>query len=300
MKKNALIIGYGSIGKRHHKILKKLNYFKKIFILSKRNLLIKDQSNLIQNLKDAKDKNITYIVIASRTENHLIHIKEIEKYFKNLYILVEKPIFEKFFNINVKKNKYFVGYNLRFNPIILYLKKYLKNKKIIFFDIKCTSFLPSWRKKSEYFKSNSSGNGGGALLELSHEIDYAQLIFGVIKKIEHSSVDKISNLKVKKDDIVVFNGKSLKSKFSIHLNLFSHYKERKIIIYLEDQTIISDLVKNKITFYKNHKIIKKINFKVESNDTYIKQHKITFLGKNDCSFKENLNFMKLIDNLKND
>tara|TARA_B100000767_G_scaffold275739_1_gene314893 strand:+ start:9513 stop:10412 length:900 start_codon:yes stop_codon:yes gene_type:complete len=298
LKKNALIIGYGSIGKRHHKILKKLNYFKKIFIQSKRNLLIKDKTVLIKNLKEAKDKDIAYIVVASRTEDHLIHIKEIEKYYKNLNILVEKPIFEKFLNINVKKNKYFVGYNLRFHPIILYLKKYLENKKIVFFDIKCTSFLPCWRKKNKYFKSNSSGNGGGALLELSHEVDYAQLIFGTIKKINYSAVDKISSLKVKKDDIVVFNGKSIRSKFSIHLNLFSHYKERKIIVYLERLTIISDLIKNEILFYKNHKIIKKINFKIQSNDTYIKQHKVTFLGKNNCNFKRNLNFMKLIDNIK--
>ena len=298
MKKNALIIGYGSIGKRHYKILKKLNYFKTIFIFSKRNSSNKNKKIYVNSIKDLKHKNIKYIVIASRTEDHLFFIEEIEKNFKNLNVLVEKPLFEKYYNINPKKNSYFVGYNLRYHPIVLYLKKIIKNKKIIFFDIKCISYLPVWRKNLNYIHSNSSGYGGGALLELSHELDYAQYIFGNIKKIYFNLVNKISNLQIKKDDNVILYGKSSKANFSINLNFFSHSKERKITIHMKNLTIISDLIKNQILFYKNHKITKKINFKIKDNQTYIMQHKNTLLGKNNCNFKDNLKLMKLIDNLK--
>ena len=298
MKKNALIIGYGSIGKRHYKILKKLNYFKTIFIFSKRNFSNKNKKIYVNSIKDLKHKNIKYIVIASRTEDHLFFIEEIEKNFKNLNVLVEKPLFEKYYNINPKKNSYFVGYNLRYHPIVLYLKKIIKNKKIIFFDIKCISYLPVWRKNLNYIYSNSSGYGGGALLELSHELDYAQYIFGNIKKIYFNLVNKISNIQIKKDDNVILYGKSSKANFSINLNFFSHSKERKITIHMKKLTIISDLIKNQILFYKNHKITKKINFKIKDNQTYIMQHKNTLLGKNNCNFKDNLKLMKLIDNLK--
>ena len=298
MKKNALIIGYGSIGKRHYKILKKLNYFKKIFIFSKRNLSNKNKKIYVNSIKDLKHKNIKYIVIASRTEDHLFFIEEIEKNFKNLIVLVEKPLFEKYYNINPKKNNYFVGYNLRYHPIVSYLKKIIKNKKIIFFDIKCISYLPVWRKNLNYIHSNSSGYGGGALLELSHELDYAQYIFGNIKKIYFNLVNKISNIQIKKDDNVILYGKSSKANFSINLNFFSHSKERKITIHMKKLTIISDLIKNQILFYKNHKITKKINFNLKDNQTYIMQHKNTLLGKNNCNFKDNLKLMKLIDNLK--
>ena len=298
MKKNALIIGYGSIGKRHYKILKKLNYFKTIFIFSKRNFSNKNKKIYVNSIKDLKHKNIKYIVIASRTEDHLFFIEEIEKNFKNLNVLVEKPLFEKYYNINPKKNSYFVGYNLRYHPIVLYLKKIIKNKKIIFFDIKCISYLPVWRKNLNYIYSNSSGYGGGALLELSHELDYAQYIFGNIKKIYFNLVNKISNIQIKKDDNVILYGKSSKANFSINLNFFSHSKERKITIHMKKLTIISDLIKNQILFYKNHKITKKINFKIKDNQTYIMQHKNTLLCKNNCNFKDNLKLMKLIDNLK--
>ena len=298
MKKNALIIGYGSIGKRHYKILKKLNYFKTIFIFSKKYLSNKNKKIYVNSIKDLKHKNIKYIVIASRTEDHLFFIEEIERNFKNLNVLVEKPLFEKYYNINPKKNNYFVGYNLRYHPIVLYLKKIIKNKKIIFFDIKCISYLPVWRNNLNYIHSNSAGYGGGALLELSHELDYAQYIFGNIKKIYFNLVNKISNIQIKKDDNVILYGKSSKANFSINLNFFSHSKERKITIHMKKLTIISDLIKNQILFFKNHKITKKINFKIKDNQTYIMQHKNTLLGKNNCNFKDNLKLMKLIYNLK--
>jgi CMP-N,N'-diacetyllegionaminic acid synthase len=299
LKKNVLIIGYGSIGQRHYKILKKLNFFKEIFVLSKRKIDTINKKNLIKNIKDVKYKNIGYVIIASRTEDHKFYIKEIERNFKNLIVIVEKPLLEKFKNIIAKKNQYHVGYNLRFHPIIQYLKEYLRKKKIYFVEIKCTSFLPKWRKNINYIKSNSSGIGGGALLELSHEIDYAQYIFGQILKINFNSVTKISNLKIKKDDNVIVFGKSQKSNFSIYLNIFSHYLERKIIIYTKNLTILSDLINNKILFYKNHKIIKKKIFNVEYNDTYTKQYKNIFLRKKISNFKKDLKFMKLIDNLRN-
>ena len=67
---------------------------------------------------------------------------------------------------------------------------------------------------------------------------------------------------------------------------------------MEKLTIISDLIKNQILFYKNHKITKKIKFKIKDNQTYMMQHKNTLLGKNNCNFQDNLKLMKLIDNLK--
>ena len=82
MKKNALIIGHGSIGKRHYKILKKLNYFKTIFIFSKRNLSNKNKKIYVNSIKDLKHKNIKYIVIASRTEDHLFLLRKLKEISK--------------------------------------------------------------------------------------------------------------------------------------------------------------------------------------------------------------------------
>ena len=71
------------------------------------------------------------------------------------------------------KNNYYVGYNLRFHPVILFLKKIFKNKKIFSINITSHSYLPKWRK-IDYRKSVSAKKklGGGILLELSLEFDY--------------------------------------------------------------------------------------------------------------------------------
>ena len=98
---------------------------------------------------------------------------------KNIKVLIEKPLFHKFYNINLRKNQYFIGYNMRFNPLIQKLKKLIKKNKIWNVNIICSSFLPNWRKQ-KYFKSYSAikRKGGGVLLDLSHELDYTKFLFG--------------------------------------------------------------------------------------------------------------------------
>ena len=64
----------------------------------------------------------------------------------NKVILVEKPLFEKFYKFQNLKNKIFVGYNLRFHPVILKIKKIIQNKKVYSINSFCLSDLKKWRK----------------------------------------------------------------------------------------------------------------------------------------------------------
>ena len=222
MKKKVLIIGYGSIGRKHAQLLKRFKNVGDIFIFS-------NQKDLgfkkIKKLSEVKKIQPDYIIISSRTSEHYKNLLFIERNLKNKIILVEKPLFHKFKKLNIKNNKVFIGYNLRFHPVLKYIKKYIRNKKIIFVNIKCSSRLPSWRKNIDYINSNSAKKsfGGGALLELSHEIDYLQWIFKEIKKIYLSKIDKVSNLKIDTEDQVNIIGKTLKTNFNMDLNFFSYF-----------------------------------------------------------------------------
>ena len=122
--KNALIIGLGSIGRKHFSILKKLNLFKKVYTLSKQK---EYKINKFTNLKKINLIHPSYIVISSRTNLHFSQLKFLEKKINNTLLLVEKPLFEKYRNFKVKNNLVFVGYNLRFHPVI-FLKNFLKIK----------------------------------------------------------------------------------------------------------------------------------------------------------------------------
>ena len=144
--------------------------------------------------------------------------------------MIEKPILNKFRKINLKKNKYIVGYNMRFHPVIQYLKKEIGKRKINFISINLSSYLPNWRKNIDYKKSNSAKKifGGGLLLELSHELDYIRWIFGNIKLI-FSFNKHISNLKINTDDILILFGNiRKKTKVIFNMNFFQELIEETL------------------------------------------------------------------------
>ena len=299
MKKRILIIGFGSIGRRHASILNKFKNVGEIFIFTKQ------KSHNYKNIKTLQEIKLVepdYILICSKTSDHYKHLKFVEKTFKNKIVLVEKPLFEKFNNFVVRNNKVFIGYNLRYHPVIQFIKDYIKNKKIFSINVSCNSYLPNWRKNIDYAHSNSAKKiyGGGVLLELSHEIDYVQWIFNTIKEIEHVRIKKISNLKIDTEDCVLIIGKTNSVNFIIDLNYFSLCEQRLVIINGNNFTLKGDLINNSVEiFKKNRKKIMK--FKVDKNYTYNEQHKSLLRSdyRNSCSYAQGAKLMLLINKIKN-
>ena len=292
-----LIIGYGSIGRKHAKILKKFNCQIVIFS-SQKNIPFK----VIKKKQEIIRYNPDYIIIANNTNIHLNFVKLIEKNFKKKIVLIEKPIFHKYQKIKLTKNNYIVGYNLRFHPMLNFLKKIIKKDDINFISINASSYLPDWRSNINYRKSNSAQKklGGGILLELSHELDYVRWLFGKIK-IFYSYNKKISQLKIDTDDILILFGKiGKKIKIIFNMNFFSRFNKREIVIDGNKYSIRADLIKNNLTFcYKNKKkqyTWKKFNIL----DTYYKEHEKVFNKdfSNFCDVKSSLELMQLVNQIK--
>jgi predicted dehydrogenase len=298
MNKTALIIGYGSIGKKHAKLLKKFKNISKIYILTKQNC---GNFNRVKSISEINKIDPDYILICSRTSDHFKHLSYLEKNLKNKIILVEKPLFENFKNFHVHNNKVFVGYNLRYHPVINFIKNYVKNKKIFSINVRCHSYLPNWRKNISYARSNSAKKiyGGGTLLELSHEIDYIQWIFKKIKKLNHVKIKKISNLKIDTEDCVSIIGKTNFADFIIDLNYFSLYLQRLVIINGNNFTLKGDLMDNSVEIFKKNKK-KVIKFKIDKNYTYNLQHKSLLSNnyKNSCNYIQGTQLMLLIDKIR--
>ena len=297
--KSAAIIGFGSIGKRHAKILEDLKVFKEIFIVSKQN--IKTKYKKLSSIKDLKNLKPDYFIICSDTHSHLKDLKYLDKNFNNKIILVEKPLFNRFSKFSPKNNKVYVSYNFRFHPVINFIKKFCDKKKVIYVYSFCGSYLPDWRKNINYKKSYSASNkrGGGVLLDLSHEFDYIIWIFGELK-INSVFHKRISNLEINSKDILSFSGFSKKSKFvQINLNYISKIPKRFIYIEGNNFSIEGDLIRN-IILLKSSKNQKMIKFSSKSLEkSYITTHKkILSSSTGDlCDFKQGIMLNKLFDQI---
>ena len=300
MNKTILISGYGSIGRRHASILSELVNKKNITILTNQKL---SNFRTIKTLQSLNKINPHYIVICNPTSDHINKIKFIEENCRNKLVLVEKPLFSKVDKININKNKYFVGYNLRFNAIINFLKKKLKSKKIFNVNVFCGSYLPKWRKNIDYRKSYSAKKqfGGGVLLDLSHELDYVQWLFGKIN-IEHCKSKKLSNLKIQTDDFLNLVGKTKRaSSIQITLSYFTRHPVREILIDGKNISLKADLInKNVICCEGNKTRIYHFNNSNRNNE-YRNQH-IAILKKKTnnklCTFKEGKQLVYLINQIK--
>ena len=300
MSQRVLISGYGSMGRRHAKILSRLVKKKNITILTNQKL---SNFRTIKNLQSLNKINPYYIVICNPTSCHINKIKYIEKNCNNKLVLVEKPLFSKPDRINIKKNKYFVGYNLRFNPIINFLKTKIRSKKIWSVNIFCGSYLPNWRNNVDYRKSSSAKKhlGGGVLLDLSHELDYVQWLFGKIE-IEHCKSKKLSNLNIETDDFLNLVGKTKKvPSIQITLNYFTRKRTRQIFIDGNNVSLQADLIRKNVVYYNGNK--KRIyNFKnSDRNSDYKKQHLAILKNKSTdklCTFKEGKQLVYLINQIR--
>lgn len=283
---NVLLIGYGSIGKRHESILSTFKNIQTIDIVTKQ---IVQNKTTFSSIKDIKELNYyDYFIIANETYKHASTLKYIDYLVKKKTILVEKPLFKDYKKYS-PTNKIIVAYNLRFHPVIDFLKQY----EYIYLNASVGQDLQQWREEP-YTKNYSAKKkyGGGVLRDLSHEIDYIQYLTGNIKNIK-ATIDKKSNLKIDVEDIVVANGKTKKAIVGFSMDYISKIPFRKIIAHTKEETFICDLIANTI----NNKKLKTI----DSNYTYRKMHKAILNNSFDkvCSYKEGLKTMKIIKDIEN-
>ena len=285
--KKIIIIGYGSIGKKHCKTLKKFNvdYY-----------VVSTQKNIKEKqikYTDIKKINPDYVLIASPTSKHLKDLIAVDKLIKNKVTLIEKPLFNKKTKYLPKNNKVLVAYNMRFHPIIEYLKKLSKKNKIYNAEILCGSYLPKWRKRNYIHTSSAKKSlGGGVVNDLSHEIDYSRYIFGNLKKI-FIYKDKVSNLRIDTEDYANIFCKSKNINIWICLDYISKIDRRSVKINFEKFTINADLIKNKVSYSKNN-LIKTIHFKKKNSYYEQMRNLLNNKFKNFCTYEEGRQVLEII------
>jgi predicted dehydrogenase len=239
----AIIIGGGSIGKRHALNLNNLNIPTRI--------VDKDEIDNIDNiLKEGFDVGL----ICTPNINHIEHCLKLTEY--DLPIFCEKPFYtntdgiDNLLSIVKEKNLItMVGCNLRF---ISEIKKI--NPKSKYINVYFGYDLKKWRPNSNHLKSYSANKnmGGGVLLDVIHELDYLYYKFGKIKNISYIK-NKLTNITNDTEDLVTgriefengtlsdFTLNYLSEKYKRYYDILEDGILKRIDLNVDDQMYVDEM-----------------------------------------------------------
>ncbi len=299
-------IGYGGIARKHAEIIKKTYPSAQIFSVKEQ--LDSDSNSEVKQI-DSKNISNFYLDAIFITNPSSFHVKSImENHNLNIPIMVEKPICVNLSQLNqlkqlekLKNPRIYCACNMRFHPIITFLKEYLKNNysKINEVNIYCGSYLPDWRKGVDYRKNYSAKkiHGGGVKFDLMHEIDYLVYLLGFPEECKKFQ-SKVSNLEIDSNDFSHYCLKYGSFFAMVTLNYFRKDKKRCIEIVREDGTIMADFENQKILNLTSNELLFNLNYN-GMEKSYELQIEYFFKSINNDQFninglKEAVEIMKII------
>ncbi|OGT39846.1 MAG: hypothetical protein A3E81_01615 [Gammaproteobacteria bacterium RIFCSPHIGHO2_12_FULL_36_30] len=293
---SVLIIGYGSIGSRHADILSRFGSTVSIVTAQKIQFYARHDT-----IEEALEKNsFDKIIIANATHLHYVTLKKIISLNFQGTILIEKPLFSQLEYPELKShNNIYISYNLRFHPLLQYLRNLLQGDELVSFSVHAGSYLPDWRKNIVYQQCYSAKkeSGGGVLRDLSHELDYILWICG--KCIEVTAIGgHFSALEINSDDIYSILMRCENCPIiNVQIDYLSRTPIRKILIQTKKhRTILLDLIEG--TLIVNGEVELQVKNAIEQ--TYTKQHEL-IIQKNFtdmCDYLQGLAVMKLITTIE--
>lgn len=239
----ALVIGYGSIGQRHARLLSELGC--QVAVMSRRaNEFTCRYAELPAALADWQP---AYVVVANRTSEHHQSLKVLAGQDYRGTVLVEKPLFDRLLPLPTHSFAMVaVAYNLRFHPALLRLHGFLAGQAhLVAAHLYVGQHLPQWRPNADYRQSYSAHRqqGGGVLRDLSHELDYALWLLGPWRRLTALG-GHLSSLEIDSDDAYSLLMKTERCPLvSIHLNYLDRTPRREILVHTHEHTVRVDLIR---------------------------------------------------------
>jgi predicted dehydrogenase len=256
-----LVIGEGSAAKRHLKMANRHYPSSNIAVLVREGKSWTDElhGEAIFSIEEALSFKPDIIIFANpATERFPILSKLVSL---NCKFIFEKPIAHDYATaekiaslLKLFKREAIVTYQVRHDFSLHQFRKLIEAGelgKMLNVDIEVGQFLPDWRPNRDYRKSVTANQdlGGGVLLELSHEIDYALWLFGTPSEVT-SKVSKVSNFQMDVEDyasaILAYEDNSV---VRLSLDCFRREKTRTCIARFENGTIKWDGLSQKITIF---------------------------------------------------
>lgn len=310
------VIGLGSIGQRHLSNLRQLFPAAELYAVSAsgNNSTISESNVLLVSITELITYKPDFVIIASPASLHLQHSQLVLT--ANIPVLIEKPLC-----VSVKEAEQFltlsqqypdsiigVGYCLRYLESALAIQQLLKSTIGQVYNViaQVGQFLPHWRPKKNYRQSVSAQAklGGGALLELSHELDYLQWLLGPLKlSFAHNRKSGLLDLNVEDiSDLILQSCEGICC--YLHLDFIQQEANRHCSFLGTDGRLDWDLIANRITLHQHNKQTLIYDApEYDKNDMYLQMikafcHKVTTADNDKSELRSAVNIIQLIEQIK--
>lgn len=258
-----LVIGCGSIGKRHIRNLKALAAGELIAhdVSLKRCQEVEQEYGIetFDTLDKALAKNPQVAIVCTPTSMHISSALSAAQ--TGCHFFIEKPLSHNLDGIEellaiVEKNKLvtLVGCNMRFHPGIVRMKDLLDRGSIG--KVQCAraqagQYLPDWHPWEDYRDGYSANKvlGGGVILDGIHEIDYVRWFLGDVEAV-FSFSGKLSSLEIDTEDLAEILLKFKTGALAeIHLDYLQRAYSRSCQLIGEEGTIFWDFNEKQVKIY---------------------------------------------------
>jgi predicted dehydrogenase len=259
--KRALLVGSGSIGRRHLQVIREALPQVLVTLLRQPNppeleaSLATQFDRVVSDFAAAINPKPDLAVIASPAPTHVGFARALAE--AGIPMLVEKPISDALAGCNelaalcrANRLPVLVGYTLRYHPGFLALSERIAAGAVgrpLSVRAEVGQYLPDWRPGTDYRRTVSARRalGGGALLELSHEIDLVRALFGMPVSVV-ASLDRLGDLDIDVEDTVemILHHRRGATHLvaSIHLDLLQRPARRKFVVAGTEGTMELDFI----------------------------------------------------------
>ena len=302
---NILIVGLGSIAKKHIRAINSLNLNATLYALRSTEDTSNEEGIInIYNLENF-EVLLDFVIISNPTFLHYKFIKIFAE--KNIPLFIEKPVLHNLDNsielVQLVESKNLLTYsacNLRFHPCLIFIKDWINsnNDKIEEVNIYCGSYLPDWRPGKNYkdLYSANSQMGGGVHLDLFHEFDYTTWIFGMPKN-SFSLKRNVSSLRIDAVDYANYNLEYQEFTANIVLNYYRRKPKRSIEIVLENKILVVDLINNIISYESNQILFSDPGYDIINTYTNQMQYFVNCIKRDQKpmnSLRESIEVLKIV------
>lgn len=273
-----IIAGAGSIGKRHAGNLLSMGITEVVFL--------RRSAEKVKEFPDVPVYNKLEKAVSSRKDLLMVctpapfHLELANSALERLdHVFIEKPMSHNWEGIEafIKKSKRsqfmtWVGYDLRFDTGLRNIKRWIDGKMYgtpLAVRIQVGQYLPDWRPAQDYIQSITAQAqlGGGVLLELSHELDYATWLLGPVKRV--TGMTGNIGLKMETETIALalleFQSGVLGS---VHLDCLQRPMSRSCQVICSDAVIHWDgCVHSAWVAGPGNKVLEKVSWTDEDRDT---------------------------------